>query len=100
MNHNELVGWTEKNENLAVLFLLDKDEYSRNMARVEINKEVIKKYTSTIVDIHSKGNSAIEKAIYFIHLGDWLSVILGESRGADLMEIKVIEHLKSALSKI
>lgn len=100
MNHNELVGWTQKNDNLAVLFLLDKDEYSRNLARVEINKEVIKKYTNTIIDIQSKGNSAIEKAIYFIHLGDWISVILGESRGADLMEIKVIEHLKSALSKI
>lgn len=100
MNHNELVGWTEKNENYVVLFLLDKDEYSRNLARVEINKDIIKKYTSNIIDIFSKGNSAIEKAIYFIHLGDWISVILGESRGADLMEIKVIDHLKSALSKI
>ena len=100
MNHNELVGWTQKNDNLAVIFLLDKDEYSRNLARVEINKEVIKKYTNTIIDIQSKGNSAIEKALYFIHLGDWISVIFGESRGADLMEIKVIEHLKSALSKI
>lgn len=100
MNHNELVGWTQKNDNLAVVFLLDKDEYSRNLARVDINKEVIKKYTNTIINIQSKGNSAIEKAIYFIHLGDWISVILGESRGADLMEIKVIEHLKSALSKI
>ena len=100
MNHNELVGWTEKNENYVVLFLLDKDEYSRNLARVEINKEIIKKCTSSIIDIYSKGNSAIEKAIYFIHLGDWVSVILGESRGADLMEVKVIDHLKSALSKI
>ncbi|HET6226042.1 MAG TPA: bifunctional phosphoglucose/phosphomannose isomerase [Bacteroidia bacterium] len=100
MNHNELVGWTEKNDNLVVIFFLDKDEYSRNKARVEINKEVIKKYTANVIDIYSKGNSAIEKAIYFIHLGDWVSVILGESRGVDLMEIKVIDHLKSALSKI
>lgn len=100
MNHNELVGWTQKNDDLAVILFLDKDEYSRNLARVEINKEVIKKYTNTIIEIHSKGKSAIEKAIYFIHLGDWISVILGESRGVDLMEIKVIEHLKSALSKI
>jgi glucose/mannose-6-phosphate isomerase len=100
MNHNELVGWTEKNDNLAVIFLLDRDEYARNLARVEINKEVIRKYTSHIIDIYSKGNSAIEKTIYFIHLGDWISVLLGEFRGADLMEIKVIDHLKSALSKI
>jgi len=100
MNHNELVGWTEKNENLAVLIFLDKDEYSRNLARVEINKEVIKKYASSITEIYSKGNSVIEKAIYFIHLGDWISVLLGELRGADLMEVNVINHLKSALSKI
>lgn len=100
MNHNELVGWTQKNENLSVLIFLDRDEYSRNLVRVEINKEVIKKYTSSITEIFSKGNSRIEKAIYFIHLGDWISVILGELRGADLMEVSVIDHLKSALSKI
>ena len=100
MNHNELVGWTEKNDNLSVLIFLDRDEYSRNLARVEINKEVIKKYTSSITEIYSKGNSRIEKAIYFIHLGDWVSVLLGELRGADLMEVNVINHLKSKLSEI
>lgn len=100
MNHNELVGWTQKNDNLSVLIFIDKQEYSRNLARIDINKEVIKKYTSHITEIYSKGNTAIEKAIYFIHLGDWVSVILGELRGADLMEVNVINHLKSALSKI
>ncbi|MDO9186497.1 MAG: bifunctional phosphoglucose/phosphomannose isomerase [Bacteroidia bacterium] len=100
MNHNELVGWTEKNDALSVVIFIDKDEYSRNLARVEINKEVIKKYASHITEVYSKGNSEIEKAIYFIHLGDWVSVILGEMRGADLMEVNVINHLKSALSKI
>ncbi len=100
MNHNELVGWTEKNDALSVLIFIDRDEYSRNLARVEINKEVIKKYASGITEIFSKGNSAIEKAIYFIHLGDWISVILGELRGADLMEVNVINHLKSSLSKL
>lgn len=100
MNHNELVGWTEKNENLSVLIFLDKDDYSRNLARVDINKEVIKKYTSSITEIYSKGNSTIEKAIYFIHLGDWISVALGELRGVDLMEVNVINHLKSKLSEI
>lgn len=100
MNHNELVGWTEKNSALSVLIFLDKDEYSRNLARVEINKEVISKYAAHVTEVFSKGNSEIEKAFYFIHLGDWVSIILGEMRGADLMEINVINHLKSALSKI
>lgn len=100
MNHNELVGWTQKNDDLAVLFFIDKQEYSRNIARIDINKEVIKKYTSNITEVYSKGDSTIEKAIYFIHLGDWISIILGELRGADLMEINVINHLKSALAKL
>jgi glucose/mannose-6-phosphate isomerase len=100
MNHNELVGWTQKNDNLSVIILLDKDEYSRNLARVEINKEVIKKYASEITEVYSKGNSTIEKAIYLIHLGDWISVILGELRGADLMEVNVINHLKAKLNEI
>jgi glucose/mannose-6-phosphate isomerase len=100
MNHNELVGWTQKDNNLSVLIFLDKDDYSRNLARVDINKEVIKKYTENIREVFSKGNSIIEKAIYFIHLGDWISVILGEMRGVDLMEVNVINHLKSKLSEI
>ena len=99
MNHNELVGWTKKNDDLTVLIFLDKDEYSRNLARVEINKEVIKKYAD-ITEVFSKGASAIEKAIYFIHLGDWISVYLADIRNVDATEINVINHLKSELSKI
>jgi glucose/mannose-6-phosphate isomerase len=100
MNHNELVGWTEKNDDLSVLIFLDRDEYSRNLARVEINKDVIKKYASSITEIYSKGNSTIEKAIYFIHIGDWISVILAELRHVDAVEVNVINHLKAKLSEI
>lgn len=99
MNHNELVGWTEKNDNLSVLIFLDRDDYSRNLARVDINKEVIMKHAD-VREVWSKGKSAVEKAIYFIHLGDWISVILGEMRGVDLMEVDVINALKSKLSEI
>ncbi|MCK6648558.1 MAG: bifunctional phosphoglucose/phosphomannose isomerase [Bacteroidia bacterium] len=100
MNHNELVGWTQKNDDLSVLIFLDKDEYSRNLTRVDINKEVIKKYTNNITEIYSKGNSVIEKAVYFIHLGDWISVLLAEARGVDAVEVNVINHLKSKLSEL
>jgi len=100
MNHNELVGWREKNENLAVFIFRDADEYERNNFRIGINKETISKYTSNITEVYSKGKSPIEKAIYFIHLGDWISVVLAEMRGYDANEIAVINQLKSALSKI
>jgi glucose/mannose-6-phosphate isomerase len=100
MNHNELVGWTEKSDKFAVLIFLDQNEYSRNVARVEINKEVISQYTDNITEVYSKGDSIIEKAIYFIHLGDWISVKLAELRGVDAIEVNVINHLKGKLADI
>lgn len=100
MNHNELVGWPSGSDRVAVILLRDKDEYERNNVRIEINKEVIKKYTPHITEVWSKGKSQIEKAIYFIHLVDWVSILLSEIKGVDSMEIKVIDHLKSELSKI
>jgi glucose/mannose-6-phosphate isomerase len=100
MNHNELVGWRERNEQIGVILFRDKDEYERNNARIEINKSVISKYTPHINEIWSKGKSMIEKAIYFIHLGDWISVYLAEKRGYDASEINVINELKSELSKL
>jgi glucose/mannose-6-phosphate isomerase len=100
LNHNELVGWTEKHEDHAVLILRDHDEYARNNSRIEISKEVFVKYTPHIIEIYSKGNSVIEKALYLIHLGDWLSCYLADKRGVDAVEVSVINHLKSELSKL
>ncbi|MBI4947281.1 MAG: bifunctional phosphoglucose/phosphomannose isomerase [Bacteroidetes bacterium] len=100
MNHNELVGWANGSERISVIIFRDKDEFERNNARIEINKEVMRKYTPNITEIWSKGKSQIEKAIYFIHLGDWISLFLAEKRGVDAVEVKVIDMLKGELSKI
>ena len=100
MNHNELVGWASGSDRISVILFRDKDEFVRNSARIEINKEVIGKYTPHITDIWSKGKSQIEKAIYFIHLGDWISLFLAEIKGVDAVEVKVIDMLKSKLSKV
>ncbi|MBN8702812.1 MAG: bifunctional phosphoglucose/phosphomannose isomerase [Bacteroidetes bacterium] len=100
MNHNELVGWKNKHEDLAVIIFRDKEDYQRNQKRIEINKEIIKQYTSNIMEVYCKGESQLEKAIYFIHLGDWISFYLAELRQVDIVEVKVIDFLKSELAKI
>ena len=100
MNHNELVGWTEKHPELAVLYLRNTDDFNRNQHRIKINQEIIGRYTDTIIDIYSKGTSLIEKAFYLVHLGDWISWYLSEHKGADAIEVNVINYLKSELSKI
>lgn len=99
LNHNELVGWTEKNEKLAIVLFRDKEDYSRNQTRIEISKTIFEKYTDTITEVYSKGNSVIEKSIYLIHLGDWVSYFIAEIKGIDSIEVAVINHLKAELAK-
>ncbi|MCI5058657.1 MAG: bifunctional phosphoglucose/phosphomannose isomerase [Flavobacteriales bacterium] len=100
MNHNELVGWKDQNENLAVVILRTEDEFYRNSKRIEINKSIIENYTSTLVDIVALGNSRIERAVYLIYFGDWVSWYLSDNKKVDSIEVKVIDYLKSELSKI
>jgi len=100
MNHNELVGWTKENNDLAVVLFRNDDDYFRTQKRMEVNKTVFEKYTSTIIEIYSKGNSQLEKAMYLLHLGDWISYLLAEKKGIDVTEVDVITYLKGELAKI
>jgi glucose/mannose-6-phosphate isomerase len=100
MNHNELVGWRDTYDNIAVIFFRNKDDFQRNAVRMDINKEVITKYTNTIIEIYSKGQSLVEKSMYLVHLGDWVSWYLAQLRGVDALEVNVIDHLKGELAKV
>jgi len=99
MNHNELVGWRNKDENLAVIFFRNDTDYTRNQKRLEINKEVVSKYTSSVMEYWSKGTSMIEKTFYFVNVGDHVSYILSKRNGVIAEEIEVINNLKGALAK-
>lgn len=100
MNHNELVGWVDKNENIGVVIFRNSTDFSRTQSRIENNKQVIAGCTTTIIELFSKGESKLEKSIYLIHLGDWISLYMAQKRGVDATEVNVIDRLKGALSKI
>ncbi len=100
MNHNELVGWVGDYSQVAVVYFRNKDDYNRNQVRIDINQEIIRNSTSAIIDIWSKGDNLIERANYFIHLGDWISVYMAEERQVDSIEVNVITHLKNELAKV
>ncbi|MCB9190171.1 MAG: bifunctional phosphoglucose/phosphomannose isomerase [Flavobacteriales bacterium] len=100
MNHNELVGWRDKNEDLAVIIFRNETDFKNIQARMEINKGTFAEYTSTTIEVWSKGTSDLQRALYLIHLGDWVSFFLGEKKGVDITEVKVIDHLKGELAKL
>ncbi len=100
MNHNELVGWSEMHNDAAVIYFRNKDDFKRNALRMDISKEIIAKHTHTVIEIFSKGQSLVEKSMYFTHLGDWISLYLAELKPVDPSEIKVIDFLKTEMGKI
>lgn len=99
MNHNELVGWRNDIAPWGAVFLRNKDDYARNQQRIELSKEIAEEYSKVVLEIWSKGGSHIERALYLIHLTDWVSHYLGELNGVDVVEVKVIDRLKGALAK-
>lgn len=100
MNHNELVGWTEKHPHLIPIFFRTEDEFVRNTARIEINKGIISKYVSEIIEIKALGKNPIERTYYLVHLTDWISYYISELKNIDVTEVKVIDFLKAELSKV
>ncbi|HEU4716606.1 MAG TPA: bifunctional phosphoglucose/phosphomannose isomerase [Bacteroidia bacterium] len=99
MNHNELVGWAGGSEEYAVVLFRHHDDYERNRTRIEINKDIISKFTPHIREVYSEGKSAMEKMFYLVHLGDWASVFLAALRDVDAVEVNVINFLKGELAK-
>lgn len=100
LNHNEIVGWTQKNDQLAVVFFECEFDYYRTKKRMEITEEVVKKYAGGVHKIKTVGASPIERILYLIHLTDWVSVILAEINNVDSVEINVINALKDKLSSL
>jgi glucose/mannose-6-phosphate isomerase len=99
MNHNEVVGWRQDYNNLCVVFLHSSFDHPSNTKRMNLTKEVYKKYTSSIFEYHAVGDSKIEHALHLIHLGDWMTEFAAELRGMDSVEVDVIDWLKGELAK-
>ena len=100
MNHNELLGWRTNTDNLAVVYFRNKCDYGRNQFRIDINKEVIAKYTNNITEVWSEGDTSLQNTLYHIHLGDWVSWYLSVKNNVDAIEIDVINYLKGELAKV
>ncbi|MBL7787374.1 MAG: bifunctional phosphoglucose/phosphomannose isomerase [Chitinophagales bacterium] len=100
MNHNELVGWRSAESFWAPIFLEIPGIEPRTAARLQLTADVTAQYCPNIFKIHAKGDSVLQKALYLIQLGDWLSYYMAELRQFDAVEVKVIDYLKAELGKL
>jgi glucose/mannose-6-phosphate isomerase len=100
MNHNELVGWTEPHPDVAVLMFRNEDDFVRTQKRLSITSDVVKKFTPHFFEIHSKGKTQLQRTIYLLHYGDWLSWYIAEIKKIDATEVNVIDFLKGELASV
>lgn len=98
MNHNELVGWTQKQNDKAIVFFRNDVEHPKVSNRISIIKEILIEYVDVMIEIKSRGNSFLERSIYLVHLVDWVSWYIADELDVDADEIRVIDFLKEQLA--
>jgi glucose/mannose-6-phosphate isomerase len=95
LDHNEIEGFSKLSENYKVIILRDKDDYVRIKKRMSITEVIIGK--KNYIELWLQGKSKLEKLLYGIHVGDWVSYYLANLEGIDPLEVKKIDYLKSKL---
>ena len=98
MNHNEIVGWAKPSSDFSVFFIRSAFENPRNSKRLDITEQIVRDKAS-VMRIDSRGDNLFEAYMYVNHLFDWVSYFKAQKNGADVVEVNVIDYLKSELAK-
>jgi glucose/mannose-6-phosphate isomerase len=101
IDHNEVVGWPAARElgRFSAVFLADPGAHERDVLRVELTAEQARAGTDVVEIVAPRGETAIERLISHVLLGDLVSLYLAVLRGKDPIEIAPIDALKAALGK-
>lgn len=97
LSHNEMVGYTLPQAKFHILSFIDKDDNPKNIKRIRITANILKKYGVNTTLIEISGKTFFEKIFGMIILGDWISYYLALSYGQDPTPVKMVEDLKNSL---
>lgn len=100
MNHNELVGWESGDATRASLFLHTQEDHPRTAERMRLCKAIFSKTGAAVTDLTAKGATRLQRWVYLVHIGDWLSLLMAENSGVDPVDIRHIDYLKGELAKM
>ena len=100
MNHNELVGWESGDANTASLFLHTPEDHPRTAERMRLCKAIFSETGAAVEAVTAKGATRLQRWVYLVHIGDWLSLLMAENSGVDPVDIRHIDYLKGELAKM
>jgi glucose/mannose-6-phosphate isomerase len=102
MNHNELVGWSPvihfHDDTFVVIMLRDADDHAAIRRRMNIVKEIIEGHDVEVIEVHSMGETPLERMWSLIQMGDFVSYYLAILNEVDPTPVEAIESLKQQLS--
>jgi glucose/mannose-6-phosphate isomerase len=102
LDHNEIAGWEGAGDvgRFSAVFLDDSDTHPRIKQRMELSERVIAGNAVASFRLETRGQTAIERVISLVLLGDLVSIYLAALRGVDPGPVKVIDDLKDELSRM
>ncbi|MGH2897635.1 MAG: SIS domain-containing protein, partial [Solirubrobacteraceae bacterium] len=100
LDHNEVVGWTDAPAlgRFAAVFLDDSDTHPRIKQRIALTGELIGGQATGIHVVHSRGDTAVERVLSLVLLGDLVSLYVAVLRGNDPTPVDVLVTLKQRLA--
>lgn len=101
MNHNEIIGWEsfkEKQLNVKVIYLIDKDYHPQNLKRFETLKKLLIEQKVDVLFLSSDEASKKVRIMDLIFLSDWITFYTAIQRGYDPSEIDFIHRMKQSLT--
>lgn len=102
MNHNEIMSFYFPEfflKRVIVLFTISGLENERIKKRIEITSNIICKKVKEVIKLECEGATLLEKMLYLIIFGDWVSFYLAILNRVDPTEIPEINLLKKELEK-
>src|SRR6195256_5232485 len=101
LDHNELAGWEGARDvgRFSAVFLDDSDAHPRVKERMDLTERLIAGNAAASFRVETRGQTAIERVISLVLLGDLVSIYLASLRGVDPGPVRAIDELKAALAK-
>ena len=102
LDHNEIVGWQGARDvgRFSAVFLDDSDAHPRVKQRMDLTEQMIAGNAVASFRLETRGETAIERVISLVLLGDLVSIYLAALRGVDPGPVPILDELKAALAKV
>ncbi len=101
LDHNEISGWEGARDlgRFSAVFLDDSDAHPRVKERMDLTERLIAGTAAASFRLETRGQTAIERVISLVLLGDLVSIYLATLRGVDPGPVTLIDDLKAALAE-